>query len=854
MKTINLYVQDMIAKQKMGISKLFLQTENNHTHIKLENYNSWIQNIKKSMQLCKYRQVIKEIETKRHDFDCFPEVHWKYQILEIESIFKIITKKFKRHQNEIGKENSHQYRSCQFWFNRIFILLQKLELESRNDLNKTISYNNESIMLLINFIFKSYIKFIYALIKFSIMNNQIIEVSAYLSILNEFYPYIDYFKDTITYIYFHKLQLLKAKILIENNNFIQARQALEDNINLCIKLLKKYQDSQFIIYYYNTLQNIEKPEDSYEINNKMNRRKSKVFHKNSIHINSSINDSNNKLKVNKGNEEETKSKNIVLRRLSIIKRKDSQKQIENNNNEKSSKNNLVNITKRKSIHKNIEKKEKEFFLTQITQDRTMNPDIKRIIEKILVSLSLNFYLKGVCLENLGDTSSALHAYNQLKWFSLMASSEENSNYTKYMFSLYKCGISNNEIILSIKQEKEKRALIKLIKSPDNEEKKKIFFKRNKLIENSKIKEKKNQKLKKFLEKTVNMLKNEEENNNLDYFKKMTKSNYILSTVKVIENLLSEDFRQILNKMKKLDIIRQNEETRNLINAGIIERNRRLLDYKENFQGKTIHKTGISFLSKSNYSSFKKIIKRNNVNRDNLSFNSEKSISDKRLSSLKDRNKKRFHHVIESKDKVTKEKDIFSRSTKNEHKSYGNFLDLKKFYITKFNLRGRNKVQRYEVDTMNFKQSMMRKKNFLENFYRKEINFQKDLLKTKSFDFKFNIPEKFDLKKSIKNAEFEFNKNYEMAKSNRGEKNLDNIFHENFFKSPDKDEKVGNLGIKNYNNDKVNGINSNSGTIINYKMINKEKLKELSQKYKNILIKRKSLLKKQNFIFGITFKC
>ena len=54
----------------------------------ISDLNLWIGNLKNSMHLCKYRQVIGEIESKKKNFKTIPEYHWKFQYIEIDAIFK----------------------------------------------------------------------------------------------------------------------------------------------------------------------------------------------------------------------------------------------------------------------------------------------------------------------------------------------------------------------------------------------------------------------------------------------------------------------------------------------------------------------------------------------------------------------------------------------------------------------------------------------------------------------------------------------------------------------------------------------------------------------------------------------
>ena len=71
------------------------------------NFDNWIKNLKSSMHLRKYRTVIGEIESRKNSFKAIEELHWKYQFIEIDAIFKILKKKFYNHKKEISNEGSH---------------------------------------------------------------------------------------------------------------------------------------------------------------------------------------------------------------------------------------------------------------------------------------------------------------------------------------------------------------------------------------------------------------------------------------------------------------------------------------------------------------------------------------------------------------------------------------------------------------------------------------------------------------------------------------------------------------------------------------------------------------------------
>ena len=88
-----------------------------------EEFNLWIENLNRSMYLSKFRQVLSEIESNKHNFDSLSSEQWRYKAIELKAIFHIIKRKMKKYPLEISKENSRQNHSILFWFNQFFIIL-----------------------------------------------------------------------------------------------------------------------------------------------------------------------------------------------------------------------------------------------------------------------------------------------------------------------------------------------------------------------------------------------------------------------------------------------------------------------------------------------------------------------------------------------------------------------------------------------------------------------------------------------------------------------------------------------------------------------------------------------------------
>ena len=88
-------------------------------------------------------------------------------------------------------------------------------------------------------------------------------------------------------------------------------------------------------------------------------------------------------------------------------------------------------------------------------------------------------------------------------------------------------------------------------------------------------------LKKFLDSSHQILYKEEQNR-YSVLKKFTKANYITSTMKMINNLLSKDFKSVLKRMDKVEVTKPSDEINSLINWTLIrQRQRQILFNSKN---------------------------------------------------------------------------------------------------------------------------------------------------------------------------------------------------------------------------------------------------------------------------------
>ena len=221
---------------------------------------------------------------------------------------------------------------------------------------------------------------------------------------------------------------------------------------------------------------------------------------------------------------------------------------------------------------NLEKYEKD-----TTNPYKINKINKKILEEIFINIALAFYLRGVLSELLGNVTKAIDSYKQAKFFSTKFLKNKYYNFTMFFNALQ----NNGYIYLAVMDEFKELKEQKLIQAKTLQEqlmKKKLYLKLkyqrnyNKYYSNITISKQNLYRgsLKKFLDKAGEVLYKEEKNRQ-SILKKFTKTNYITSTMKMINNLLSKDFKNILEKMDKVEVTKPSMEINSLINRALLKR-------------------------------------------------------------------------------------------------------------------------------------------------------------------------------------------------------------------------------------------------------------------------------------------
>lgn len=214
---------------------------------------------------------------------------------------------------------------------------------------------------------------------------------------------------------------------------------------------------------------------------------------------------------------------------------------------------------------------------------------KKLLKENFIDLIVSFYLRGVCYEHLGNLSKAIEAYKQSKWFSVKFLMESENELALFCVRLERRAFMYYTMINKIKkkietkekQKKRREEMRKLYLTQDgsgfnlmngnninnnyNKLKNVEFFKR--IVKSDKFKDYNK------LEQLLGSFKfSHIEEMNADNKKDKPKTNFIMSTIKMINTLLKRDFIDIVNGMNKIEINKLDSNNYDKIRKKIVELN------------------------------------------------------------------------------------------------------------------------------------------------------------------------------------------------------------------------------------------------------------------------------------------
>ena len=542
-----------------------------------------------------------------------------------------------------------------------------------------------------------------------------------------------------------------------------------------------------------------------------------------------------------------------------------------------------------------------------------------------VNYIISFYYRGVTFEHLGDIQSACQAYTQSKLIYMKYLIEDNEKFGMFLNKIYNetrlILDINNDIKIIIKKRKENERKNNLRKKMRGsiihlrngyrtstiEEKKDMYiydknnhslinhnmhYKRiirpQKVIRGIKNKYRVEQ-LEKYLNHIGKNLYIEEENMNNNLINKYKKSKYILSTITMIDNLLSKDFQKILMKMDNIEITKPNEEIKNMIDKTILTKrvklfNIKLKNKKRQNSALNIFRSHRTILFKDNqeYTGFKTSMAKNtinkkvkktihinrNINRNKYFETSQEILFNKQKQKSRLCISQRIPDTTKYKRKLTKENDdkknLSIKDLNNRIKSRIERVKEKKRCLSNY-----GQIVKYPIDNENFSKSQLRKKKYLDKYLDKEFLFQKQLLNSKRNEVKdISEIEFYNQINACESAERDFDMILNVQKSNYNTKFISNLITMKQIKinndktqNRDRKYKMNDLLLlqikKDMINAKYNRQKRRKGiTEINLKKLvdrkNEEDMKKLSVECLDLSFKRKKLEnKRRNLILNVS---
>ena len=542
-----------------------------------------------------------------------------------------------------------------------------------------------------------------------------------------------------------------------------------------------------------------------------------------------------------------------------------------------------------------------------------------------VNYIISFYYRGVTFEHLGDIQSACQAYTQSKLIYMKYLIEDNEKFGMFLNKIYNetrlILDINNDIKIIIKKRKENERKNNLRKKMRGsiihlrngyrtstiEEKKDMYiydknnhslinhnmhYKRiirpQKVIRGIKNKYRVEQ-LEKYLNHIGKNLYIEEENMNNNLINKYKKSKYILSTITMIDNLLSKDFQKILMKMNNIEITKPNEEIKNMIDKTILTKRVKLFNIKlknKKRQNSALnifrsHRTNL-FKDNQEYTGFKTSMAKNtinnkmkktihinrNINRNKYFETSQEILFNKQKQKSRLCISQRIPDTTKYKRKLTKENDdkknLSIKDLNNRIKSRIERVKEKKRCLSNY-----GQIVKYPIDNENFSKSQLRKKKYLDKYLDKEFLFQKQLLNSKRNEVKdISEIEFYNQINACESAERDFDMILNVQKSNYNTKFISNLITMKQIKiindktqNRDKKYKMNDLLLlqikKDMINAKYNRQKRRKGiTELNLKKLvdrkNEEDMKKLSVECLDLSFKRKKLEnKRRNLILNVS---
>ena len=372
---------------------------------------------------------------------------------------------------------------------------------------------------------------------------------------------------------------------------------------------------------------------------------------------------------------------------------------------------------------------------------------KENLYEIIFSITIAFYHLGVCYEKECELEKSYQAYKQARWFGQQCKLNKVRAFTDMLFDLEHRAQIRFELVDFFRREEANISL-----TPVKEKKK------PKAIYDEEEKERRYEKIEAFISKLPLTEIDDEDVDLLNKVKGKPLSkniNYITKSVHVLNYLMSDKFKNVIDKMKKIEINCLDKETKRTIQKRILflKNTERMKNIKKMKDKQEIDKSFNNLL----YSDDREELVTKTYNEDKKYVNKRKNLRSL-PNQVKSYNTERSKLIRPS---LTNETYLQTAPTSITQTSPMQTIQDQQHCPIKrpIKLHKNNKVIKINHGKYIFNPNFREKVNFLNMQFNKELKFQRNILKTKEGKSEISF-KPYNEKKVIHECENFFNKTLE----------------------------------------------------------------------------------------------
>ena len=385
----------------------------------------------------------------------------------------------------------------------------------------------------------------------------------------------------------------------------------------------------------------------------------------------------------------------------------------------------------KLSYKELELRIKSDMRYLVTLDETYSHEEKESIYNVFFNFAVAFFHLGVCYEHEHELDKSYHAYQQAKWFGKNIKLNKVSTFVDMLYDIEERSCLRSELVEFFHNEEAN------VKEAPVKQQHKVIYSYDK-----EAKMKKYEKIQQYVEGLKLVEVDDDEKDLLNKVNQKPFSNRVSTltkTIHVLNYLMSEQFKKVVDKMPNIEINKLNKETKRLIQKRIIhlkntERMRLIKKYNNNKDKNVMSiQSGSNkyFLSSNN--SLNDVIHSNNSNKTNTQQVMNTITAPSSLYTLTSRNsptksgnrssyQTKFNNNNNNIRKYTYKNNshLLSRSTKNITTPFQHY----------YHFKVHSPPQKIIYSPYVFNKGFRNKISFLDKQFVKELKFQKNLLLSK----------------------------------------------------------------------------------------------------------------------------